>query len=494
MPRSESYLAVDLGASSGRVELLRFDGERLTIEEAHRFPNAPVRVVDTLYWDALRLWSEIKRGLARAEARDGDAIVSVGVDSWGVDFGLLDARGALVGNPVSYWDRRTEGMLDVAFALAPRSEIFEATGIQFLALNTLYQLLALVRQQSPSLEIAKTLLMIPDLFGYWLSGEIGSELTIASTTQCYDPRQGDWARGLLDRLGIPTHFLPRVVPSGTDLGPLRPEVAAEVGLPGSRVIAPAAHDTGSAVAAVPARSSRYAYVSCGTWSLIGTELAAPRIDARTLAANFTNEGGVGGTVRYLKNVAGLWLVDECRRLWAQRGRPLAPGEAAALAESAPPLRSFVDVDRPTFLSPPNVPAAIRQECARTGQPVPDDDAALIRCVLESLALKYRMVLATLEDLLGYPLEVVHLVGGGSRNRMLCQMTADATGLPVVAGPVEATATGNGLVQMLSLGAIASLAEGRDVVRRSFELAEYEPCGSSAWDDAYDHFCRVYQTV
>mgnify|MGYP005856249183 CR=1 FL=1 len=491
MAKAQGYVAVDLGAGSGRVELLTFDGSRLGLEEVHRFPNGPVRVHNTLYWDALRLWTEIRQGLARASDVGAAEVVSVGVDTWGVDFALLDAHGDLLANPVCYRDRRTEGMLEAAIERVGRTAIFEATGVQFLSLNTLYQLLALVQRRSPLLEVAETLVMMPDLVNYWLSGAKVCEFTNATTTQFYNPRSQEWAWSLLRQLGLPTRLLPEVVRPGTPLGGLRPDVAEETGLAGVTVVAPATHDTASAVAAVPARSARYAYVSSGTWSLIGAELAEPRIDAATLRANFTNEGGVDGTIRYLKNAAGFWLVDECRREWARQGRHFTHQDLVELAESATPLLSFVDVDHPAFLLPSDMPAAIRAECARTGQPVPTDEGALVRCILESLALKYHSVLGTLQALLGSQLEAIHVVGGGARNSLLCQMTADVTGLPVMAGPVEATAIGNAIVQMLALGAIGSLREGRELVRRSFEIATYRPRPSVAWVEAVARFARLY---
>lgn len=496
--------AIDLGATSGRVELLGFDGQRLSLAEAHRFANGPARVHDTLHWDALRLWSEIKSGLAKAgqfvRGADGE-LISVGVDTWGVDFALLDARGDLLANPVCYWDRRTEGMLDAAVAEVGREAIFEATGLQFLPLNTLYQLLALARQRSPLLDCARSFLMLPDLFGNWLAGSRVAERTEATTTQFFDPRQGDWARPLLDRLGIPTYFLPEVVPPGTVLGELLPSVAGETGLAGVTVVAPASHDTASAVAAVPfpggagdADGRIRAYISSGTWSLVGAELAAPLIDARVLRANFTNEGGAGGRVRFLKNVAGLWIVEECRRAWARAGRETSHEEIARLVAAAPALRSFVDVDALAFAPPADMPAVIRAECARTGQPIPVTEGEVLRCALESLALRYRWVLGTLGDLLQQRIEAVHIVGGGSRNAVLCQMTADATGLPVLAGPAEATAIGNGLVQLIARGEIGSLGEGRVLVARSFEPIEYRPRATAAWSEAFGRYQRIYQTV
>jgi rhamnulokinase len=480
-----SFAAIDLGASSGRVEVASFDGERLTLAEACRFANAPFWAGGTLFWDAAGIWRELKAGLAAA-GRAGE-VAGVGVDGWGVDFALLDPRGDLLANPVSYRDPRTAGMLDEAFRRVPRERIFAATGSQFLELNTLYQLLAMRTGRSPLLDAADRLLMLPDLFAYWLSSAAVTEYTVATTTQCFDVQGGDWARPLLAELDLPTSLLPDVVPTGTVVGGLRADVAAEVDLPDARVIATAAHDTASAVAAVPFAGENAAYISLGTWSLVGAEIPAPRVDDAVLAGQFTNEGGAGGRIRLLRNVAGLWLVEECRRVWATRGRVLDHDDVARLATGAPARRSFVNVDAPEFLLPDNMPAAIRAACARSGQPVPEGEGAILRCALESLALRYRLVLGVLRDLTGRGIDVLHVVGGGSRNRLLCQLTADATGVPVLAGPAEATATGNALVQMIALGDLASLDEGRALVRRSFNLTAYEPHERDAWNETYARY-------
>lgn len=488
---TRDLVAIDLGASSGRLELLRFDGARLSLDEVHRFPNTPVRAAGTLYWDALRLWSEVTRGLALARSRSGSGATSVAVDGWGVDFALLDARGDLLGNTVSYRDSRTQGMMARAFARVPREDVFAATGAQFMPLNTLYQLLALQAQGSPLLAAADRLVMLPDLFAYWLSGAKTSEYTVATTTQCYDVSAGDWSRGLLERLDLPTGLLPEVVPPGTRLGRVRADVAEATGLDGALVVAPASHDTASAVAAVPAVGTDFAFISLGTWSLVGAEIPKPRMDAAALAANFTNEGGIGGTIRCLKNVAGLWLIEECRRAWERQGSAISHPELAALAERARPLRSLIDVDHPSLTLPDDMPTAIAAECVRTGQPAPEDRGAMARCALESLAVKYRLVLERLRALVDQPISRLHVVGGGSRNRLLCQMTADATGLPVYAGPAEATAVGNGLAQLIALGDLGTVAEGRELVSRSFEIAVFEPRDAALWDEAASRFRRLY---
>jgi len=492
MSQQLKLLAFDLGAESGRAMLGRFDGERLRLSEVHRFPNHPVRLPDGLHWDVLHLWAEIKYSLAQAARDHGADLSGVGLDTWGVDFGLLDRDGALLANPYHYRDSRTDDMPEEAFRRVPRAEIFERTGIQFMQLNSLYQLLAMVVHRSPVLEVAETFLTMPDLFNYWLTGRKVCEFSIATTTQCYDPRQGDWARLLLERLDIPTHIFPEVVPSGTVLGQLLPAVASEVGVDNLPAIAPACHDTGSAVAAVPAEGSDFVYLSSGTWSLMGAELSEPVIDERSLGFNFTNEGGVCGTFRFLKNITGLWLVQECRRAWAREGEELSYDELTHMAAHAASLRSLVDPDCGEFLKPGDMPARIRAFCRKTGQPVPQSKGEIVRCALDSLALKYRWVLERLEEVLGRRLEPVHIVGGGTRNRLLNQFAADATGRRVVTGPIEATAMGNVIVQLMALGHIASVEEGRQVVRNSFDIGTYEPLDGDMWDEAYDRFLDLME--
>jgi rhamnulokinase len=489
MPHTLDLLAFDLGAESGRAILGRYDGNRLRLTEVHRFPNGPVRAPDGLHWDVRRLFKEIKHGLALYRGRYGHP-ASIGIDTWGIDFALLDRQGELLGEPFHYRDRRTEGVMEEAFKRVPRQEIFERTGIQFLPLNTLYQLLAIVLAGSPVLELAHTFLTIPDLFNYWLTGRALCEFTNATTTQFYDPRAGAWATSLLDKLGIPTHFLPEVIPPGTVLGALLPSVGDETGMEEVPVVAPACHDTGSAVAAVPASQSDYAYISSGTWSLVGIEVQEPLITPASLANNFTNEGGVGGTFRFLKNVQALWLLQECRRAWAQQGHSLSYDELARMAEAAPPFAALIDPDDPSFLSPPDMPTAIEAFCVGSGQPAPQDRGAVVRCLLESLALKYRWVLERIEEMRGRRINAIHVIGGGSQNRVLCRFTADATGRPVLAGPAEATAVGNIIVQMMALGQVSSLEEGRALVRRSFEVTTYEPGERAAWDEAYMRFLGI----
>jgi rhamnulokinase len=490
-----NFLAFDLGAESGRAMLGQFDGERLQLSQVHRFPNGPVRLPDGLHWDVLRLWTEIRQGLALVAQEHGANMASIGLDTWGVDFGLLDRTGALVSNPYHYRDSRTDGMLEEAFGRVGRAEIFEQTGIQFMQINSLYQLLSMVIDDSPALEVAATFLTMPDLFNYWLTGRKVCEFSNATTTQCYDPRQGDWARSMLERLDIPTRIFPEIVPPGTVLGKLSPSVIEDINAPalsGLPVVAPACHDTGCAVAAVPAQGSDFVYISSGTWSLMGAELTQPAIDERSLAYDFTNEGGVGGTFRFLKNITGLWLVQECRRTWARQGEDLSYDDLTRMAAQAAPLRSVVNPDDGEFLKPGDMPARIRAFCERTGQLVPESTGAVVRCALESLALKYRWVLERLEEILERRLEPIHIVGGGTQNRLLNQLTADATGRQVVTGPIEATAAGNVITQAMALGHIGSLDEGRQVVRNSFDVSTYEPIAEAGWDEAYSRLLGIME--
>ncbi len=480
-----TMVAVDLGAQSGRVALGRFDGERLSVTEAHRFPNVPVTTRGVLQWDVLRLFGDVLTGL-HAAAREGP-VDSVGVDSWAIDFGLLDGSGRLLRNPVHYRDGRRAAAQAGVLALVPGRELYERTGIQLLPINTVNELAAMAAEADPVLEIAETLLLIPDLMHFWLGGKPVAERTNATTTQCFDVHEGAWAADLLGRLGLPSRLLPEVVPPGTPLGPLDAGVAAETGLAGATVIAPATHDTASAVAAVPFRDPRSAYVSAGTWSLVGLELDAPLVDDRTFAANLANEGGVAGTTRLLRNVTGLWLLHECRRAWALEGRDVGFDELVSLAREAPPLRSLVDPDDPRFSSPGDMPRKIRDFCAESGQDEPVEPGAVARCVLESLALGHAQAIRQLEEVTGSAPPEVHLVGGGARNELLCRWTANAAGLPVLAGPIEAAAIGNLVVQAIALGELSSLAEARELVRASFAPTRYEPDAPCEWGEARERF-------
>ncbi len=492
-------LAFDLGASGGRAVAGRLTGAgeaaRLTVDEVHRFPNDPVRVHDHLHWDILRLLHEIKAGMLAARGRGYEGVRSVGIDSWAVDFGLLDEAGGLLGNPYHYRDPQTAGAMDEVWRIVPREELFARTGIQMLPFNTIYQLYALRRARSPLLDAARTLLLIPDLLRYFLTGERHSERTNASTTQLFNPTLNGWDTALLDRLGLPRGLFVPVLEPGTAAGTLLPAVGEETGLPALPVVAVGEHDTASAVAAVPAEGEHFAYLSCGTWSLIGTEVRAPVISDEALTANVTNEIGVGGAFRLLKNVTGLWLLQECRRAWAREGRARSYEEELALAHGAEPFRSLIDPDAAPFLNPPDMPRAIREYCRETGQPLPEDDGAVIRCIIESLALKYRFVLERIERLAGRRFPVLHMVGGGIRNRLLCQFTADAIARPVLAGPQEAAALGNLLVQYIALGRLEHLGAARAIVRGSFPVATFQPVAAEArvWERAYATFHRLAQS-
>jgi rhamnulokinase len=470
----KTVLAVDLGAESGRVMAVHFDGAGLALEELHRFPNKAVEVRGTLHWDFLRLWSEIKTGIEKGKAFTP---ASIGVDTWGVDFGLLDKHGDLLGNPVCYRDNRTDGMMEIAFERVPKEQIFARTGIQFMRINTLYQLMSLVESSSPLLEAAHTFLATPDLLNYWLTGEKACEYTIATTTQMLDAQTRCWATDLLTKLGLPSHIFPDIVQPGTRLGNFE-------GIP---VIAPACHDTGSAVAATPTDTAAYGFVSSGTWSPVGVETNRPYLGPDALAANVTNEGGLDGTIRLLSNVVGLWLVQQCRASWQKVGREYDYGELVRLAEAAQPLKSFIDPCSPEFLLPGDHPARVRAYCTKTGQSIPENEGAVIRTVLESLALEYRAVFDQLFEVTGIDLEVIHIFGGGSQNQLLNQLTANATGRPVVAGPIEATVMGNALVQLISLGELQDLQEARQVVAQSGALTRYEPQETAVWEEAYQRY-------
>lgn len=481
------FLALDFGAESGRAILGTLENGRISLEEIHRFPNRQVRVHGHVYWDVLYLFDELKKGLAAAAARGCKKLDGIGVDTWGVDFGLLDARGELVGNPHTYRDPRTEGMLEAAFKLVPREEIFAATGNQFMTLNTLFQLLSLSKAKSPALANAKTLLFMPDLFNYLLTGKKCAEYTIASTSQMMNAKKRAWSKTLLKKLGIPAEILPEIVAPGAEVGPVLPQILEETGLEPVKVFAPGGHDTACAVAAVPAtEGGNWAYLSCGTWSLIGVELDQPDVSETALANSFTNEGGVGGKIRFLRNCTGLWLLQRTRARWQQEGDELSYAEIAKLAARASDsaFQSVVDPDDPAFGNPADMPAAIADYCRRTGQTPPATKGEFARCILESLAFKYRSIIGRINEMRGEPVECLHIVGGGSQNELLCQLAADACGIPVVAGPVEATALGNVLMQAVAAGKVKNLAEARRIVAKSVETKRYEPQNPEEWDMAW----------
>ncbi len=498
MGATANFLAADLGASNGRVLLGRWNGERFDVEELHRFANGPTTVLDRMYWNVLTLWSELKHGLARYASLYNAPLAGIGLDTWGVDYGLFDKTGRLLGNPVHYRDARTNGMVEHAFGIASREEIFATTGLQFLQLNTLIQLLSMRAQQDPQLDMAARLLMMPDIFHYWLTGEQVAEYTIASTSQMLRAADRTWARDLLARFALPTAIYPEIVMPGTVVGPLLDAVRTEVGLRAPvPVIAVASHDTGSAVAGIPGLDAHSVYLSSGTWSLMGVETAQPIINARALELNFTNEGGVGGTIRLLKNITGLWLLQESRRQWEREGESYSWPALLAAAEAAPPFKAVVNPDAPDFFEPSNMVDTIHAYCRRTGQTPPETVGEVVRCCLESLALRYRWVVNALEDLLtsadGIPgprLDVIRVVGGGSQNWLLNQFTADACQRAVVSGPAEAATLGVLMMQAVATGHLGSVAEGRAAIAASVPQEHFAPRAAAGWDDAYERFLRL----
>lgn len=475
-----SVAAVDLGASSGRVLVGLVGDGRLELREVNRFANVPVRVGGVLQWDILALYRGVIEGL-RAAGREVGQLDSVGIDSWAVDYGLVDATGALLANPVHYRDDRTTGVMERVLQTVRPTEFYQTTGIQFLPINTVYQLVAALT--TPVMAAAKTVLLIPDLLSFWLTGEIGAEYTNASTTQLLDVTTGQWATGIMNTLGIDPQLFPPLRHPGAPAGHLRDDVLAETGLIGPvAVTTVGSHDTASAVVGVPAMAANFGYISCGTWSLVGLELHQPVLTDAARSANFTNEAGVDGTTRFLRNVMGLWLLQECVRTWNSLGLPADLETLLVEAGRVPAFTAVIDPDDPVFLPPGDMPARIASACERRGQTPPQSQAQTVRCILDSLALAYRSAIRQAQHLSGQTVEVLHVVGGGSRNALLCQLTADACAVPVIAGPVEAAAIGNVLVQARSLGALAgSLRDLRQLVCETSELRRYEPQGSQeAW--------------
>ncbi|OPA81274.1 rhamnulokinase [Paenibacillus selenitireducens] len=484
-----SILAFDLGASSGRAMLGRLTDTKMEVEELHRFGNDPVQVGDRLHWDILRLYYEIKQGLLKAK-HQGETLQSIGIDSWAVDFGLLNSQGELLGNPYHYRDSHTKGKMEEVFADIPAAEIFARTGIQFLPFNTIYQLYALQHAKSPLLREADRFLMIPDLLRYFLTGEMHHEFSNATTTQLYNPKQQDWDRELIQKLRFPVSWFGSIVYPGTQVGQIRASLRDELAIPAIPVMAVAEHDTGSAVAAVPAMNKSFAYLSCGTWSLMGTELDEPVINEHALRLNFTNEGGIHGSYRLLKNIMGLWILQESRRAWERNGRRYEFAELVHMAIQAPAFTAFIDPDDPMFLHPGDMPAQIRAYCLQTGQQAPESLGATVRCILESLAMKYRYTFHLTEQLAQKSFEGLHMVGGGIHNKLLCQWTSNAIGKPVWAGPAEGSAIGNLAVQWIASGELSDIWEARNVIRDSFQVDTYEPRHADEWDQAYEHFLQI----
>ncbi len=490
MAGGSRFLAFDLGAGSGRAVLGTLEEGKLEIQEVSRFPNRMLQLRGHFYWNIYGLFEKLRDAMAQAASLPGGPPESVAVDTWGVDSCLFAADGSLLGLPFAYRDLRTQGMPEEFFRKIPARRVYEKTGIQTMAINTLFQLYAMVREKSPLLEAASFLLMMPEALSFFFSGVARSERTIASTSQLFNPRLGTWDPELVELLGIPPGVFQEVGEPGRVLGPLEKGLARETGLENVQVVAGGGHDTACAVAAVPAEGGDWAYISCGTWSLIGVELDEPLLSEDAFRRNFTNEGGVAGKIRFLKNVSGLWLLQECRRAWGDPPYEKLV-EEARLAE---PFQAFLDPDWEGFLNPPDMPAAIRDFCGRTGQETPSYRGGVVRAILESLALKYRLVLEGLETVLGRKIRKLHLVGGGARNELLCRFTAGATGVPVEAGPYEATSIGNLLVQAMALGRVRGLEEIRRVVRASFPLSSFEPGDRTPWEKALERYREFQEKV
>ncbi len=494
---AKNYLAIDMGASSGRHVLGSLKDEKLTLKETWRFENGGIDMGGARYWDLPYLWKNVLAGLrATAAELNGSALRSVGVDTWGVDFGMLDQNGRLLANPVTYRDKRTDGFPEAAFSTVSRSDIFAQTGLQFMQFNTLYQLVAMKQNDDPQLDVGKCFLQIPDLFHWLLSGKKANEFTNATTTQFFNPIKGDWARELLETFGIPTHFLGKISPPGTRLGPLRQSVQESTGLgPDVNVVLPGSHDTASAVMAVPAESipgkqPNWAYISLGTWALMGIESPRPIVNETMLKLNFTNEGGVGNTWRVLKNITGMWILQECKRIWNAEGKDWNWDRLTQMSDAAPSLKRFIDAEDGRFFSPDNMVEEIVSFCRETGQSIPENEAEVLKCAVESIAMRFRDVFRMCEEINGMKIDAIHIVGGGTQNRQLCQMTANATGRKVVTGPIEATAIGNIMIQAIADGAVKDIAAARKIIRNSFPMETFLPQNTAAWDGAYDQYAAV----
>jgi rhamnulokinase len=484
---AKCYLAIDLGASSGRVLAGLFENGKLELKEMHRFWNGAVEKEDGLHWDIDQLFTEIKTGLKNGFAAYGKTVQAIGVDTWGVDYGLLDADGKLVNTPFQYRDSRTDGMMKKVFNTVPKTELYKRTGLQFMFFNTIYQLSAELRR--PEFKKAEQMLFIPDLLNYWLTGKAATEYTIASTSQLLDAKKRDWDFELIEKLGLPKKIFGKIVPPGTVLGSLTAELQQELG-GNAQVIAVGGHDTASAVAAAPLANKDCAYLSSGTWSLMGLEEPQPIITEESAKFDITNEGGVCNTIRFLKNIGGLWLLQECRRNWMEQGEELDFVQIAGLAMAAEPFIAFINPDAPEFAKPCDMPAAIQEFCKKTGQRIPQTKGEIARTAYESLAMRYRSVFQTLEKMHGKPLNQLHIVGGGCQNKVLNQFSADALNRPIIAGPIEATAIGNMLMQMIAKGDVSTLAEGRAMVSKSFEAKVIMPENTAAWDKAFERFVAI----
>ncbi|MCJ8010932.1 rhamnulokinase [Paenibacillus sp. KQZ6P-2] len=483
-------MAVDFGASSGRAVTGHFDGERLSIQEVHRFDNEPVQLGGRLHWDFLRLFHELKQGIVKAKQQLGRTPASIAVDTWGVDYGLIDPKGRLLGNPYHYRDLRSESAMREALQLISEADLYAKTGIQSSSINTVYQLLAEEHLRFDQNASNLRMLFMPDLFHYYLSGVMASEYTIASTSGLLDPVNREWNIDVIDTLSLPQSLFNPIIMPGTRLGGLTPDICSELSVDAMPVIAASGHDTAAAVASIPATSSRYAFISSGTWSLMGIELDEPILTERSRQLLFSNEGGAEGEIRMLKNIMGLWLLQECRRTWAVEGAQLGYAELTEMAEHAPRNSSYVDAGDAVFLPPGNMPQRIQEYCRSSGQTVPQSRPEIVRCILESLAFKYRQTLSEIEELTGERLEHIHMVGGGIQNRLLCQLTANVTGRTVIAGPVEATSIGNLMIQAKAHGEVHNLAEIREVVRQSFPPETYLPQNADEWEERYQRYNQL----
>jgi len=485
MAKTKRVLAFDFGASSGRAIIGVFDGEKITLEEVHRFTNDPVNVQGTIYWDVLRLFHEIKQGITKAKIAGG--FDSIGIDTWGVDFGLIDEYGCLLENPIHYRDLRTKGMVEEAFKIMPREELYGITGIQFMELNTVFQLLALKKYRPHILERADKLLFMPDLFTYLLTGKKVTEYSIATTSQMVDLKTRDWSETILSKLGIPARLLNEIVPSGTVAAQLSDVVCEECAVEPVPVISVCGHDTQSALTAVPCAEKDFAFISSGTWSLFGTELDEPIVNEKAIKMNVTNEGGYGYCIGFLKNIIGLWLIQESRRHWNRTGNDYSYADLERLALEAEPFKCFIDPDAPEFVPHGNIPERVREYCKKTGQYVPQSVGEIVRCIYESLAMKYRVTFEKLMDCTEKDYPVIHVIGGGTKDTLLCQMTANSCNRKVLAGPIEATVLGNIAVQLLATGEIESIAKAREIVAKSEGVKEYLPKDVKEWEQAYKQF-------
>ncbi len=483
-------LAIDLGASSGRGIIGRFDGEKLTLEENHRFSNDPVITAGSFNWDILRIYHEIKQSIRNCALSDDKDITSIGIDTWGVDYGFLDKNGKLMGNPYHYRDTRTDDILDYAFAKMPKEKIYDITGIQTLNFNTLFQLTADLRDNPQRVELADKLLFIPDLLNYFLTGEKRTEYTIASTGALLDAKARTWSKDLFRTFGIPERIFTDIVEPCTVCGPLLPQVLGEVGDIKANVVSVGAHDTASAVVAVPAKGDDFVYISSGTWSLMGSELNDPNMGETAKKYDFTNEGGVNGKIRFLKNIMGLWIIQESRRQWKREGKNFSFDDLENASKAAKPFRCLINPDDMAFKDPGNMPARIAEYCTKTGQYTPENEGDIIRCIYESLALKYRWTVECIDEIKGTKTPFINIVGGGCKEQTLCQMVADSCGRPVFAGPVEGTAIGNIIAQAITAGEIKDLAEARHVIRNSFDIKMYEPHHTADWDAGYEKFVKL----